>query len=155
MKGCCCILIGGNKKNKGPPLVSSFSSLGANMPRTKGEKKGQSTIDKVVTREYTINMHRRMHGVRFNKRAGRAIKEVRKFATQQMNTEDVRIDTRLNKFIWSRGRRNVPFRIRVRLSRRRNEDEDSSHPFYTLVTFVPVATFKGLCTMNVDDGSDE
>lgn len=51
--------------------------------------------------------------------------------------------------------RNVPFRIRVRLSRRRNEDEDSTHPFYTLVTFVPVASFKGLGTENVDEGSDD
>lgn len=40
--------------------------------------------------------------------------------------------------------RNVPVRIRVRLSRKRNEDEDSTHKFYTLVTFVPVASFKGM-----------
>lgn len=46
--------------------------------------------------------------------------------------------------------RNVPFRIRVRLSRRRNDDEDSVHKLYTLVTYVPVATFKALQTENVD-----
>ncbi|XP_071527237.1 large ribosomal subunit protein eL31 [Panulirus ornatus] len=124
------------------------------MPRVKGEK-GQSVIDKVVTREYTINMHKRLHGVSFKRRAPRAIKEIRKFAKKQMNTEDVRIDTRLNKFVWSRGIRNVPFRIRVRLSRRRNEDEDSTQPFYTLVTFVAVSSFKGLGTENVDEGSDD
>lgn len=39
--------------------------------------------------------------------------------------------------------RNVPFRVRVRLARRRNEDEDSPHKFYTLVTHVPVDSFKG------------
>ncbi|KAK8397904.1 hypothetical protein O3P69_004599 [Scylla paramamosain] len=125
------------------------------MPRVKGEKKSQSAIDKVVTREYTINMHKRLYGVSFKKRAPRAIKEIRKFAKKQMNTEDVRLDVRLNKHIWCRGIRNVPFRIRVRLSRRRNEDEDSTHPFYTLVTFVPVASFKGLGTENVDEGSDD
>ncbi len=38
---------------------------------------------------------------------------------------DVRVDTTLNKFIWSQGIKNVPKRIRVRLSRRRNEDEDA------------------------------
>merc|ERR1719498_260379 len=113
------------------------------MPRAKGEK-GQSAIDKVVTREYTINLHKRLHGITFKKRAPRAVKEIRKFAQKQMDTEDVRIDIRLNKQVWSRGVRNVPYRIRVRLSRRRNEDEDSVHPFYTLVTFVPVASFKGL-----------
>lgn len=38
---------------------------------------------------------------------------------------------------------NVPFRVRVRLSRKRNEDEDSANKLYTLVTYVPVETFKG------------
>ncbi|KAG0427743.1 hypothetical protein HPB47_025236 [Ixodes persulcatus] len=37
---------------------------------------------------------------------------------------------------------NVPFRVRVRLARRRNEDEDSPNQLYTLVTYVPVETFK-------------
>ena len=73
------------------------------MPRVKGEKKSQSAIDKVVTREYTINMHKRLYGVSFKKRAPRAIKEIRKFAKKQMNTEDVRLDVRLNKHIWCRG----------------------------------------------------
>ncbi|XP_047496113.1 60S ribosomal protein L31-like isoform X1 [Penaeus chinensis] len=123
------------------------------MPRRKTEKR-QSAIDKVVTREYTINLHARLHGVSFKRKATRAIKEIRKFAKQQMNTDDVRIDLRLNKFIWSRGIRNPPFRVRVRLSRRRNEDEESSRPFYTLATLVPVATFKGLGTENVDEGSE-
>merc|ERR1712189_52056 len=51
-----------------------------------------------------------------------------------MGTPDVRIETRLNKHIWSQGVRSVPFRVRVRLSRRRNEDEDSPHKLYTLVS---------------------
>eukprot|EP00731_Ephydatia_muelleri_P031185 Em0022g699a len=67
-----------------------------------------------------------------------------------MKTPDVRIDTKLNKQVWARGIRNVPVRIRVRLSRKRNEDEDSTNKFYTLVTFVPVASFKGLETVTVD-----
>lgn len=47
-------------------------------------------------------------------------------------------------------RRNPPFRIRVRLSRRRNDDEDSPNKLYTLVTYVPVETFKELQTENVE-----
>lgn len=50
--------------------------------------------------------------------------------------------------------RNVPFRIRVRLSRRRNDDEDSANKLFTLVTYVPVATYKGLQTENVDSTQD-
>merc|ERR1711973_49409 len=124
------------------------------MPRARKDKR-QSTIDKLVTRDYTINLHGRMHGVGYKKRAPRAIKEIRKFAKNQMNTDDVRIDLRLNKYVWSRGIKNVPFRVRVRLSRRRNEDEESTHPFYTLASLVPVATFKGLGTENVDEGTTE
>ncbi|KAL1509610.1 hypothetical protein ABEB36_004321 [Hypothenemus hampei] len=120
------------------------------MAKQKGEKKGKSTINEVVTREYTVNLHKRLHGIGFKKRAPRAIKEIRKFAEKQMGTPDVRVDTRLNKQLWSKGIRNVPFRVRVRLSRRRNDDEDSVHKLYTLVTYVPVATFKGLQTENVD-----
>merc|ERR1719164_263150 len=55
-----------------------------------------------------------------------------------MGTKDVRIDTRLNKAIWSQGVRGVPFRMRIRLARLRNEDEDSIHKLYTLVTHVQV-----------------
>uniref|UniRef100_A0A6M2DKJ5 Large ribosomal subunit protein eL31 n=1 Tax=Xenopsylla cheopis TaxID=163159 RepID=A0A6M2DKJ5_XENCH len=120
------------------------------MTRTKGEKKNKSAINEVVTREYTVNLHKRLHGIGFKKRAPRAIKEIRKFAEKQMGTPDVRVDTRLNKQLWSKGIRNVPFRIRVRLARRRNDDEDSANKLYTLVTYVPVATFKGLQTENVD-----
>ena len=50
--------------------------------------------------------------------------------------------------------RNVPYRIRVRLARLRNEDEDSPNKLYTLVTHVNVATFKGLQTENVETSSD-
>jgi len=41
------------------------------------------------------------------------------------------------------GCRHVPHRVRVRLARKRNEDEDSPNKLYTLVTHVPVTTFKG------------
>lgn len=105
-------------------------------------------------RECTINLNRRLHKVGYKKRAPRAVKIVRKFAEKEMGTNDVRIDTRLNKALWHRGIRNPPFRIRVRLSRRRNDDEDSPNKLYTLVTYVPVSTFKELQTENVESTED-
>ena len=60
-----------------------------------------------------------------------------------MGTQDVRVDTQLNKQVWSKGIRNVPYRVRVRLARKRNEDEDAPDQLYTLVTHVAVDTFKG------------
>ena len=135
-------------------LASAFQlGPGRMAPAKKGgeKKKGRSAINEVVTREYTINIHKRIHGVGFKKRAPRALKEIRKFAMKEMGTPDVRIDTRLNKAVWAKGIRNVPYRIRVRLSRKRNEDEDSPNKLYTLVTYVPVTTFKNLQTVNVDE----
>lgn len=77
------------------------------MAKPKGEKKSKSAINEVVTREYTINLHKRLHGVGFKKRAPRAVKEIRKFAMKQMGTPDVRVDTRLNKQVLSKGIRYV------------------------------------------------
>lgn len=39
----------------------------------------------------------------FKKRAPQAIKAIKKFAEKQMKTSDVRIDTKLNKAVWSGG----------------------------------------------------
>ena len=90
-------------------------------------------------------------GVSFKKRAPQALKEIRKFAMKEMGTPDVLVDTRLNKAVWAKGIRNVPYCISVRLSRKHNEDEDSPNKLYTLVTYVPVTTFKNLQTVNVDE----
>ena len=135
-------------------LTSNRSSTPNQMARkgTKKEgKKGKSALNEVITREYTVHLHKKLHGVGFKRRAPRAIKEIKKFAEKQMGTVDVRVDTRLNKFLWSKGIRNVPYRVRVRLARKRNEDEDSPNKLYTLVSYVNVTDFKGLQTENVDD----
>ena len=59
-----------------------------------------------------------------------------------MKNKDVRVDQDLNKAVWAQGVRNVPRRIRVRIERRRNEDEDAEEPFYLYVEHVQVSTFK-------------
>ena len=43
-----------------------------------------------------------------------------------MCTEDVRIDPTVNKYVWSKGVHNVPRRIRVRLHRKINEEDEES-----------------------------
>ena len=58
----------------------------------------------------------------------------------------VRIDPDVNRFIWNQGIRNIPRRIRVRLSRRKNEEDESGNKFYTEVKLLNVETFKGLLT---------
>lgn len=104
----------------------------------------------IITREATIHLHKYIHGQSFKDRAPRAIKTIRAFATRMMNTKDVRLEPRLNKAVWSKGIRNVQRRIRVRFSRRRNEEEGAKEKFYTYVTFVPVEDFSGLQTEIVE-----
>ncbi|XP_055455625.1 60S ribosomal protein L31-like [Psammomys obesus] len=99
-----------------------------------GEKKGPSAINEMVIREYTSNIYEYILGVGFKKHAPLALKEIRKFAMKELGTPDVCIHTRLKRAVWAKGTMNVPYRIRVRLSRKRNEDEDSSNKLYTLVT---------------------
>lgn len=50
--------------------------------------------------------------------------------------------------------RSTPFRVRVRLARRRNDDEDSANKLFTLVTYVAAESFKGLQSENVENNDD-
>jgi large subunit ribosomal protein L31e len=104
-----------------------------------------------VTREYTIHVAKMTHKVQFKKRAPVAIRKIKAFVEKVMKTSDVRIDNSLNDYLWSNGIRNVPVRVRVQLSRRRNEDEEAKSKMYTLVSHVPVESFKGLETAVVTD----
>ena len=100
------------------------------MPRTRSKNMEQ------VTRECTINLNKRLHRVTFKKKARRAISAIKDFARDMMGTDDVRIDPDLNKAVWAKGVRHVPKRIRVRLSRKRNDDEEAKEKFYTKVSHV-------------------
>merc|ERR1711871_204763 len=130
----------------------------------RGDRKAASRTAEVVTRDYTINLHKRLHGITFKKKAPRAVSEIKKFAAKAMNTADVRMDVRLNKFVWSKGIKNVPNRVRVRLSRKRNDDEEAKEKLYPLVQVISVGktcqetSFKGagngqpgLLTQNVEE----
>ncbi|CAM9811709.1 unnamed protein product [Rangifer tarandus platyrhynchus] len=103
-------------------------------PAKKGGEKnlGRSAINEVVTREYTINIPKRIHGVGSKERAPRALKEIQKFAMKEMEVQTCASTPGSTK-------------------PKRNEDEDSPNKLYTLVTYVPVTTFKNLQTVNVDE----
>ena len=40
----------------------------------------------IVTRDYTIHMSKRLYGVTFKNRAPRAVREIKSFASKEMNT---------------------------------------------------------------------
>ena len=58
----------------------------------------------------------------------------------------MRIDPGLNRFIWMKGIRNIPRKVRVRVTRKRNEDEDSKEKFFCLVQHIEVDSFESLQT---------
>jgi large subunit ribosomal protein L31e len=92
----------------------------------------------VVARDFTINLHKSLYGFGCHKKAPQAIKSIKKQMAIAMKTKDVRIDTGLNKFLWSKGKNNVAFRVRVRASRLRNTAEGKENQWYTVVSHVVV-----------------
>ena len=58
------------------------------MPRVKEGKKKEV---QPATRDYTINLHKRIHKIQFKKRAPRAIREIKKFAQAEMFTKVCRV----------------------------------------------------------------
>lgn len=66
-------------------------------------------------------------------------------------TRDVRLDPQLNKKVWESGIKGVPFRLRVRISRKRNDEEGAKEKLYSYVQAVNVKNPKGLTTVVVED----
>ncbi|PRT55395.1 60S ribosomal protein L31 [Wickerhamiella sorbophila] len=108
-------------------------------------------ISELVTREYTIHLRKRVHGVQFKNRAPKAVKAVREFAHKEMGTSDVRLDPLLNKALWARGIKGIPSRIRVRISHKRNYEEGAKEKVFSYVQAVNVDSFKGLNTTVIDE----
>ena len=113
--------------------------------------KTKSAINEVVTREYTIHLSRRVHGVQFKRRAPKAVKVIRQFAHKEMGTSDVRLDPDLNKALWSRGIEGFPKRTRVRIDRKRNDEEGAAEKLFSYGQYVHVPSYKGLNSIVSED----
>ena len=66
-------------------------------------------------------------------------------------TSDVRLDPQLNKKVWESGIKGVPFRLRVRISRKRNDEEGAKEKLYSYVQAVNVKNPKSLSTVVVEE----
>eukprot|EP01065_Artemidia_motanka_P047948 TRINITY_DN760_c0_g1_i2.p1 TRINITY_DN760_c0_g1~~TRINITY_DN760_c0_g1_i2.p1 ORF type:complete len:130 (+),score=56.92 TRINITY_DN760_c0_g1_i2:71-460(+) len=124
------------------------------VPKGKKERKGPQS--EVKTLETTVHMHKHMKGRTFKKRAPFAVKVVRSYAKKLLGTSDNRIDVKLNKAIWSKGVKAPPTRLRVRLERKRNEEEDAGEALYTVCSHVrmPRDAFRSLRTVRVSDAAE-
>jgi large subunit ribosomal protein L31e len=108
----------------------------------KGKKEKQEM--EPITRDCTVNLHKALYKIQFKRRAPRAIRHIKQMARNTMHTEDVRIDAKLNQYIWGEGIKNVPRKVRVRINRKKNEEEDAKTKFYSLVQHLDVDDFHGL-----------
>ncbi|CAK7309323.1 60S ribosomal protein L31 [Vulpes lagopus] len=116
------------------------------------KKKGHSAINKVVSDQRIHHQHSQAYPWSgFQEACPLGTQRDSEIAMKDTGTPDACIDTRLHKAVWAKEIRNVPYHIRVRLSRKCNKVEDSPNKLYTLVTYIPVTTFKNLQTVNVDE----
>ncbi|GFS43875.1 ribosomal protein L31e family protein [Actinidia rufa] len=94
--------------------------------KTKGRK------EEVVTREYIINLPQ---------------------ALTRMVSTNLSLPSHLTRIITQLGIRSVPRRVRVRIARKRNDDEDAKEELYSLVTVaeIPAEGLKGLGTKVIEE----
>ena len=71
-----------------------------------------------LERVYTINLGKVLLS-QSQHRAVRAINMIKEFARHHMKTEEIKIEEDLAQQVWSRGVRNPPRKIRVRMSKNR------------------------------------
>ena len=93
-------------------LAFSQPQLSLMASTKKGDKKKQghwwSAINEVVARGYTINIPKCIYGMGLKKHDPRSLKETQEFATKEMGTPHVHVDTRFNKALWAKANKECP-----------------------------------------------
>ncbi len=79
-----------------------------------------STSESPDERIYTVNFRKAWITPEY-KRTNRVVSMLREFAEKHMKTDDIKIDQYLNKYLWQRGKRNPPRKVRIRMARDETE----------------------------------
>jgi len=66
------------------------------------------------TKEYVVNLSRLYWGKRSN-RAARAVRYLREWIAKKTHAEEIKIDDKINKILWSRGIEKPPRKIKVKV----------------------------------------
>ena len=74
-----------------------------------------------TARIYTVNLAKAWDTPKY-RRTDRVINIIKEFTQRHMQTDKVKIDQDLNRHIWSRGKKNPPRKIRLRMVK---EDDDT------------------------------
>jgi large subunit ribosomal protein L31e len=72
-----------------------------------------------VERVYIIPLRKAKRKPR-SRRANAAIKVIKEFLQRHMKVENVKIDNKLNEFIWERGMHKIPSRVKVKAIKAEN-----------------------------------
>jgi large subunit ribosomal protein L31e len=67
-------------------------------------------------RIYTVNFRKAWITPQY-RRTDRVINILREFAERHMKTDDIKIDQYLNRYLWRRGKRNPPRKVRIRMTK--------------------------------------
>jgi large subunit ribosomal protein L31e len=74
-----------------------------------------------LTRIYNINLGKCWDTPKY-RRTDRVINMIKEFAVRNMDSQRIKIDQDLNRFIWARGKTNPPRKVRVRMIK---DDDDT------------------------------
>lgn len=73
-------------------------------------------------RIYTIPLRKAKRKTR-SKRANAAIRIIKEFLQRHMKVEEVKLDNKINEFVWERGIHKIPGRIKVKVVKKENMAE--------------------------------
>ncbi|MCI4363647.1 MAG: 60S ribosomal protein L31 [Thermoplasmata archaeon] len=81
--------------------------------------KASKTHVEELEREFIVPLRASMHQPSRRRRAGHALRTVRRFVSRHMHgaEEQVWIDPRLNEFIWERGIQHIPSQVHIKAIR--------------------------------------
>ena len=75
-------------------------------------------------RVYTIPLRKAKRKAR-SKRANAASTIIKEFLERHMKVEEVKIDNKINEFVWERGKHKIPSRVKVKVIKKENLAEAS------------------------------
>ncbi len=92
-----------------------------------GDNKSKKENPKGIEREYVIPLRKKLEAVPRYKKANKAVKTIKEFLVRHMKIRDgdlgkVKIDKYLNEFVWSRGIRKPPVKVRVKAVKESGSD---------------------------------
>ena len=98
-------------------------------------------VNKTV--ELTINLRQLAKRASWRWKAVKGVKYLKKFVQKQFKTkDDVLVSPDVNNYVWSKGMRSVPGKMRIRIERGPSTKNPNENVFK--LSLVDVSTFKGL-----------